>query len=80
MTAVDHLRTILEALPRSEFLTPKLIKAEKAARAYMAEVVARQVSDSEAIASTPFDSKFGFSRFGFPRKPQKAKKTRKVKR
>ena len=36
MTAAELLRDLVEALPKTEFWTPKLHKAEKAARAFLA--------------------------------------------
>lgn len=52
MTAIDHLRAILEALPKSEFWTPKLWKAEKAARAYLEDPITHEIEYLWAIAPT----------------------------
>ena len=50
MTAAELRRDLVEALPTSEFWTPKLHTAEQAARAY---IVQAQLADSESMASIP---------------------------
>jgi hypothetical protein len=52
MTAAELLRDLVEALPKSEFWTPKLIKAEKSARAYMADPIHHEIEYLWSICPT----------------------------
>ena len=43
MTAAELLRDLVEALPKTEFWTPKLYKAEKAAKVFLESDKKRKV-------------------------------------
>jgi hypothetical protein len=52
MTAAELLRDLVEALPKTEFWTPKLHKAEKAAQEFLSPKTGERVKKIVAATQT----------------------------